>query len=61
MYREFQDVLTADAPALFLYSPTYSYVVSRNVNGVTPAVVMSPSDRFANIASWYMETAHVWK
>lgn len=61
MYREFQDILVEEAPAIFLYNPAYTYVVSRKVQGITPGIIFTPADRFATITEWYTETTRVWK
>jgi peptide/nickel transport system substrate-binding protein len=60
-YKEFQELLAEEAPAAFLYSPAYTYAVSRRVKGVDAATIFSPSDRFADVAKWYIETKSAWK
>ncbi len=61
-YREFQDILAEDLPAIFLYSPTYTYAVSHTVQGIeTGGTIFAPADRFANIKNWYLKTKKVWK
>lgn len=61
MYREFQDILADEVPAILLYSPTYTYVVGRKVRGIETATIFAPADRFDDVASWYIETKRVWK
>lgn len=60
MYKEFQDLLADDTPAIFLYSPTYTYVVSRKVKGIESGTIFTPSDRFAGVTGWYIKTDRVW-
>jgi len=61
-YREFQDILAENVPAIFLYSPTYTYAVDRSVQGIEPGgTIFAPADRFSNIKSWYLKTKRVWK
>lgn len=60
-YREFQDILAEEVPAILLYSPTYTYVVGRKVKGIETATIFSPADRFDDVSSWYIETKRVWK
>lgn len=60
-YSEFQELLTGEAPAVFLYNPTYSYMINSRIRGITPAAIMSPSDRFAGIADWHVKTKRVWR
>lgn len=60
-YKEFQSLLTEDEPAIFLYSPTYNYAVSRRFRGLAGGTVFEPADRFADVTSWYVETKRAWK
>jgi len=57
----FQDILLADAPAVFLWSPDYVYWVTSSVLGVDVAKIADPSQRFTGIEEWYMKTRRVWK
>jgi peptide/nickel transport system substrate-binding protein len=59
--RDAADIITTDAPALFLYSPQFSYILPRSLQGVRIGSISTPSDRFANVADWYIETERVWK
>ena len=61
LYRDFQDLLIEDLPAIFLYSPNYTYAVDRRVKGIEPTVVFTPADRFTNVADWYIKTKKVWE
>lgn len=60
-YKEFQDILAEEAPAIFLYSPTYAYAVSREMKGIDTATIFAPSGRFVNVGNWYLSTKRVWK
>jgi len=61
LYREFQSKLLEDIPAIFLYSPTYTYVLTEKVNGFDIEHISHPSDRFTNVTEWYVKTKHVWR
>ncbi len=61
MYKEFQNILGDDVPALFFYSPTYTYAVNRKVQGIDTATIFSPADRFNDVKNWYIHTRPVWK
>ena len=54
MYRLFQARFMDETPALLLYYPVYSYVVSRSVNGVQLGPLLRPADRFNTISDWYI-------
>lgn len=55
-YREFQDIIASDVPAVFLYQSTYAYAISNKIKGVTIERLVSPADRFATITEWYVKT-----
>jgi peptide/nickel transport system substrate-binding protein len=55
-YKKFQENIASNLPAIFLYSPTYTYVQSKKVHGFSAAAIIEPSDRFASIADWYLKT-----
>lgn len=61
LYKQFQDALLADLPAIFLYTPTYTYATSDGVQGISLQRIHNPSDRFANVTNWYVETKGKWK
>ncbi len=61
LYREFQDILSDEEPAILLYSPTYTYAVGRKVQGVQAGTIFMPSDRFDDVTSWYENTKRAWK
>lgn len=55
-YYRFQEIITAEVPAIFLYSPTYTYVQSKKVKGFSGQAVIEPADRLSHINSWYIKT-----
>ena len=60
-YNQFQDILTKDVPAVFLYSPDFIYVASPDVKNIVIDNLSTPSERFNGISSWYIDTERVWK
>lgn len=61
-YIAFQNILADDVPAIFLYNPSYNYVVSAKVKGITDQKQIAyPSDRFLDINSWYIKAKRVWR
>lgn len=55
-YKKFQEIISEDVPAIFMYSPLYTYVQSNKAKGFDVKNIFVPSDRFGNISEWYMET-----
>lgn len=60
-YVHFQNILTKELPAIFLYSPTYAYPISEKIKGFDISRISLPFDRFNNIEEWYMETRSEFK
>jgi peptide/nickel transport system substrate-binding protein len=56
LYRKFQERFADLVPVLLLYNPIYSYGIDARVRGVQLAPLLAPSDRFRNIAQWYLKT-----
>ena len=59
-YFEFQNLIADDLPAIFLYSPTYTYALHEKIKGVSIERILLPSDRFNNINEWYTNTRREW-
>jgi len=57
----FQDILIEDAPVVFLYSPDYIYLVSKEIKGINIEKIVDPSKRFSGIENWYLKTKRAWK
>jgi len=59
-YKKFQEILIAEVPSVFLYMPTYTYATTDEVRGIDVARISHPSDRFADVVTWYMKTRGKW-
>ncbi len=59
-YDDFQKIVISDIPAVFLYNPLYLYPQTSVINGATTEVISAPSERFANIEKWYIDTKRIW-
>ncbi|MDQ6774376.1 MAG: peptide ABC transporter substrate-binding protein [Candidatus Dormibacteraeota bacterium] len=55
-YTDFQDLMAQAAPAIFLFEPHYSYVISKRVRGVSTNPVIEPVDRLGGAAGWFVNT-----
>ena len=61
-YKEFQEEVYKDIPAIFLFSPKFIYVIPKNLKGTDDMEsVTVPSERFSAIYKWYKTTDKVWK
>lgn len=60
-YKAFQAELSKDVPAVFLYSPSFLYVVPEKLQAVSLGSLAVSQDRFLSIRDWYIETDRVWQ
>ncbi len=59
--EEFQKLVLSDAPAVFLYSPNYIYVVKNNFKNINLLKLSVSSARYSKINEWSIETERVWR
>lgn len=52
LLQDLGQIIASDVPALFLYTPSYYYLVDPSVSGVQFEKLLLPVDRFANMAEW---------
>lgn len=57
---EFEETLSEDIPAVFLYAPEFVYVTPENLLGVSLGSLTTPAERFLNVYEWHRETERVW-
>ena len=55
-YKEFQQLLAKDLPAVYLYQSTYGYALPKKVQHPGIERLIIPSDRFADVTGWYIKT-----
>ena len=60
-YAEFEEEIKKDMSAVFLYSPSFIYVVSKDLKGLSLDHITTLADRFLGVHTWYSETSNVWK
>ncbi len=60
-YAKFQDLLTNDVPAVFLYSQNFIFAANKQIKGIGMNLINMPSDRFNNVNEWYTKTKRVLK
>jgi peptide/nickel transport system substrate-binding protein len=58
---QLQNLIIADSPAIFIYSPEYLYLISKDIKGVELEKIVDPSKRFTEIENWYIKTKRIWK
>lgn len=60
-YQEFQNIILEDLPAVFLYTPTYTYPLNKKIKGFNLERLALPADRFINIENWFLKTKKIFK
>lgn len=60
-YKNLQDVIYSENPAVFLYGPYYLYPVNKAVQGIETKNINTPSQRFAGVNKWYVKTKRIFK
>ncbi len=55
-YDEFQEIIAANVPAIFLYNTTYGYFINEKIKGINISQIDHPKDRFQDIENWYIKT-----
>lgn len=58
--KQFVNEVKDEIPAIFLFSPLFSYVLQENITISPMNKIMRPSERFSNIKNWYMSEDKVW-
>ena len=58
--QKIEDIISADYPAAFIYSPNFTYAIPDNLRGVKLPQIIIPAERFITVASWYRFTDTVW-
>ena len=59
--EQFQNILLADQPAIFLARPNYVYFLSPDIKGFGTQKIIEPAKRFSTIEKWYTKSKRVWK
>lgn len=60
-YADFENEIKKDMPAVFLYSPDFIYVVSKDIQGFSMDHIITGGDRFLSSYLWYTQTDNIWK
>jgi peptide/nickel transport system substrate-binding protein len=60
-YNKFREEVKNDMPVIFLYSPNFIYLVSKNLLNLNLGKIISPANRFSGAHLWYTEHDKVWK
>ncbi|MEZ4199987.1 MAG: ABC transporter substrate-binding protein [Candidatus Paceibacterota bacterium] len=60
LLQQFEQEVTAEAPAIFLFNPSFVYVMKSGITSPPLTRMSRSSERFSSIADWYMDESRVW-
>ncbi len=60
-YKTFQELLSKEVPAVFLYGPYYLYPTNTSLRGLTISNINTPANRFTDVNKWYVKTKRILK
>jgi peptide/nickel transport system substrate-binding protein len=60
-YKSFVEELKIDIPAVFLYTPSFLYIVPEKINAVDISSLTVSQDKFLGVRDWFVETDRIWK
>ena len=58
-YTKLDQLVSADMPAIFLYSPDFIYAIPKTVQNIHIGSLATPADHWNTVANWYIETERV--
>ncbi|MCL4437440.1 peptide ABC transporter substrate-binding protein [Patescibacteria group bacterium] len=61
LLNSLQETIVSDAPAVFLYSPDYLYVSTKDLGGIPGGYINQPIDRFNSVLNWFIRKAIIIK
>jgi ABC-type transport system substrate-binding protein len=60
LYRDFENIVIEDRPAIFLFAPHFIYLVPEKLRGVRLGILAHPADRLLEAYRWHIDTERVW-
>lgn len=57
---KFVEEIDKEDPAVFLFAPSFEYVMRSNIRTTEMKHLQRPSERWSNIADWHMQESSVW-
>lgn len=60
-YRQFQEIIKLDAPAIFLVQNVFSYAQTSKIRGMSLHNLLDTTYRFYDLPNWYLDTKRVLK
>ncbi len=58
--HKIEAIIADEKPAIFLFIPTFGYVLDTTITATPFSDLSKPSERFANISQWHIKSNNVW-
>lgn len=58
--QNIESIIKDERPALFLFVPTFGYVLDKSVTATPFTKISRQSERFANISKWHIRSDNLW-
>lgn len=58
--NEASAIITKESPAIFLFQPTFTYIVDEHISVTEMKNIGRPADRFSNVTDWHTESDSLW-
>jgi peptide/nickel transport system substrate-binding protein len=58
--NEASAIITKESPAIFLFQPTFTYIVDEHIFVTEMKNIGRPADRFSNVTDWHTESDSLW-
>jgi hypothetical protein len=55
-----ETIIKDERPAIFLFVPTFGYVLDKSVTATPFTKISKQSERFANISKWHIRSNNLW-
>jgi peptide/nickel transport system substrate-binding protein len=60
LLAEISTAINTETPAIFLFAPSLTYVINKDITASELTELGKPSDRFMNIEAWYAKSEILW-
>ncbi|MCR4260836.1 MAG: hypothetical protein NUV96_00610, partial [Candidatus Colwellbacteria bacterium] len=62
LLEQISNRISAEVPAIFLYSPDYVFIATPNLQGMDDSRIMNTSDdRFTNVVEWFVKSKRTFR
>ena len=56
LFKEFQQIISKDIPAIFLFSPYNTFIIDNKIKNIQTGTISLPEERLNQITNWYINT-----